>query len=82
MQGYLSGTISNWLNITPVPFEWVNFGGTSSFLSWFYQFPWKFADWLGLVFWITENWISILATVFVVCMILFVLFRFTTTNHN
>lgn len=82
MQGYQVWTITNWLNSTPIPFEWINFWWTSNFLSWFYQFPWKFVDWLNLIFGIKEGWVSILATVFVVAMILLVLFRFTTTNHN
>lgn len=83
MQGYQVWTITNWLNSTPIPYltgEYFNW--TSNYLSWFYQFPWKFADWLNLIFGINEGWISILATVFVVAMILLVLFRFTTTNHN
>lgn len=82
MIGYSSWMIANWLNSTPIPFENGSFWWTSNFLDFFYQFPWKFADWINMVFWISENWISILATIFIVCMILFVLFRFTTTNHN
>lgn len=82
MINYSSWMIANWLNATPIPFGSTSFWWTSNFLSYFYQFPGKFADWLNLIFWINEGWISILATVFVVAMILFVLFRFTTTNHN
>lgn len=83
MIGYSSWMIANWLNHTLIPYSsGVSFGGTSSFLHYFYQFPWKFADWVNLMFGISEGGISILATVFVVAMILIVLFRFTSTNHN
>lgn len=84
MYEYTNWIISNWLNSTPIPY--LTGGGTfwwtSNFLSYFYQFPWKFSDGINLMFWINEWWISILATVFVVAMILIVLFRFTSTDHN
>lgn len=83
MHEYVNGTISHWLNITPIPYSsGAVFWWTNNFLSFFYQFPWKFVDWLNLIFGIKEWWISILATIFVVSMILIVLFRFTSTNHN
>lgn len=73
---YSSWTITNWLNSVP----W--FVNEQSYLEYFYQFPWWFADWIDRVFSITEWWVSILSTIFLVCIILFVLFHFTTTNHN
>lgn len=83
MYHYSSWVITNWLNSTLIPFwSWVHFNSTNNFLTYFYQMPWKFYDWVNMVFWITENWISILATIFVVAMILIVLFRFTSTYHN
>ena len=74
--------IANWLNTTPIPYGTGSFWWTSNFLSYFYQFPWKFSDWINLMFGISEWWVSILATIFVVSMILLVLFRFSSTNHN
>lgn len=40
-------------------------------LSWFYQYPGEFASWVNQVLSIKENWISVLAVVFVVCIILY-----------
>lgn len=82
MIGYSSWMVVNWLKSTPIPFWNGDFWWWTDYLTFFYQFPWKFADWLNLIFGIKEWWISILATVFVVAMILIVLFHFTSTNHN
>lgn len=40
-------------------------------LSWFYQYPGEFAWGINQVLSIKENWISVLAVVFVVCAILY-----------
>lgn len=73
---YTSWSITNWLNSVP----W--FTGARSYLNFFYDFPWDFVDWINQVFGITEWWVSILATIFLVCIILTVLMHFTSTNHN
>lgn len=41
-------------------------------LSWFYQYPGEFASWINQVLSIKENWISVLAVVFIVCIILYI----------
>ena len=43
----------------------------SQLLSWFYQYPGEFAWGINQVLSIKENWISVLAIVFVVCAILY-----------
>ena len=82
MIGYTSWTITNWLNSTLIPYWTGNFWWTENYLTYFYQMPWKFYDWINLVFGIKEWWISILMTILLVSIILFWLYNFTTTNHN
>lgn len=65
----------SWLNTIP----W--FTSSNSYLTYFYQFPWKFVDWLEYVFNIKENWISILITVLFVCLVFYTLFYFSM-DHN
>lgn len=43
----------------------------SQLLSWFYQYPGEFVWGINQVLSIKENWISVLAIVFVVCAILY-----------
>jgi membrane protein insertase Oxa1/YidC/SpoIIIJ len=42
-------------------------------LSWFYSYPWEFMWWINQVLSIEENWVSILAVVLIVCMILYII---------
>lgn len=51
-------------------------GSPYSYLTWFYQMPGLFAWWINQVISIKENWISILATVLFVSLILFALLNF------
>lgn len=51
-------------------------GSPYSYLTWFYQYPGLFAWGINQVISIKENWISILATVLVVSLILFALLNF------
>ena len=46
---YTSWTISSGLNWTLIPYwSGATFWWTSNFLTWFYQFPWKFYDLINL----------------------------------
>lgn len=50
-------------------------GTPTSLLTWMYQYPGWFVSWINQVIWITENGVSILATVLVVCLILYIFYH-------
>lgn len=46
-----------------------------SYLTWFYQYSSGFMSWIGQVLSIKEWWVSILAVIIVVCLVLYIFYH-------